>query len=135
MWSGRSSRRTSEMPKTNLILIRVPAHFDPERFMAGVELETFLNPPEDGSRAQLCGVWREPSSFCTCTTVGRGSGFTLGQKVGWWVHSACRKPKSWWSSKLGQALFTALGKNQLENAPEEFRYEPRNWRRMLDEVG
>lgn len=125
-------------PKTELWLIRMPAGMSPTAIQNAVDF-AYLNAAEDEigpdtEQPQICGVWREPSSFCECTTVGRGSGFSLGQKFGWWVHSACRKPKSWWSSKLGQALFTALGKNQLENAPEEFRYEPRRARDMLDQV-
>lgn len=124
--------------RTELWLIRMPAGMTPTAIQNAVDF-AYLNAAEDEigtdtHRPQICGVWREPSSFCTCTTVGRGSGFTLGQKFGWWVHSACHKPKSWWRNGLGAALFTALGKNQLENAPEEFRYEPPTWRTLLDTV-
>jgi len=51
------------------------------------------------------------------------------------VHSACRKPTEYWNRTLGSGLFHVLGRNQLPDPPEEFKYEPRPSREMLTHVG
>jgi hypothetical protein len=127
--------------RTELWLIRMPAGMPASAMQNAIDL-AYLNASDDEigrdtNRPQICGVWREPSSFCKCPRGGdtRKGGFTLGQKFGWWVHSACRKPTEYWNRTLGSGLFHVLGRNQLPDPPEEFKYEPRPSREMLTHVG
>lgn len=125
------------MPKTDLVLVRLPAGVDPAKIQAALEQVVAEDPPSDDAiQPVVCGVWREPSSFCTCVRGDtRKGGFTLGQKFGWWVHSACRKPTAYWGRTLGASLFSVLGRNQLETAPPEFQHTPHETRRQqLDKL-
>jgi len=59
-------------------------------------VDVILNSPEANQFGKVEGIYKKPTIFCDRTNTIHGSsritGWTKGQKWGWWVCMVCKKP-------------------------------------------
>jgi hypothetical protein len=99
------------------VLLEFETMAEAKKFVMGVlrvkevtiDERTFPDDNTEVFETKPVGVWRVPTSFCTC---GSSNGWTRGGTYGWWVCSTCHKPTEKWSDNADRWRY-ALGVNLL----------------------
>jgi len=73
------------------------------------------------AKATVMGVFKGPTVFCDCKgSKGRIQAWTKGQKYGWWVCKACKKPSRAVGGPIHQMrMVVGQGNNLLDEIVEE----------------
>lgn len=108
-----------------LVVLRFDDNKAAEEFVkAGVDNKVFIADERTNMlriTGEVVGLFGQPTMFCDCTLrKGRVKGYSRGQRWGWWVCSACKKPTRAWGGHLQAVLGAAT--NHLSIFLEKGKY-------------